>query len=851
MRQYSSLWIFIILLFISACSGGDEVIGTGEKPKDQQQVQGVAQKGPFIIGSNVTVNLLTDSGQATTDTIITSTADDLGNFSFKLDTPRLVHVKVDGFHFNEISGAVSASQITLNATFDTRDTSFVIVNVLTHLINNRVQYLIKQGSLPADAIEQAQTELRTALSSVLLVNALPDFTQLSVYNLDGTNPIANAYLLALSATLYNYAQIQAGGDASLISAKLSETLNTLAADLEVDGVIDSTTILTGLVNATTSLNPDAIETNLINRSIAVLGMALEVPDINLFIDTDQDGIANAQDDDDDGDGIPDVSDSEPYIYNNIPTTETFSIAINTNPVIEYTEVVDNTYPMGYQTKLSAHYDETRVISNVLTPSPAINLLHHEADGTDISLFIYIPTEAAGSYYIGGTTALKYVSSTAAVENFIYVADSGSITILEYGGIGNAVIGSYDVMVSCRRDFLECATGDSLHLTGEFTLIRDDIQHFRSVGSVTQPQDLGVFPTELLQNYLETGRNINMVSPSAPSYYQFAVNNLSQYTIEIPAMVGGVQLSVYDTAGFVTPVCESSTGLRSCTVSATSSYLYLKISLLNPSTPGAWFVGSIQPSALSSYHDDGTVDTPLDISTESSYLGQVGLVGSYYRFSVTPNTQYNVTLDTYFGYSPLIVATDISFTNVVCQYPINIQSNSCNIPIDTTTTELFVKVMPDTSTSGGYYFYLNHSEITLPIYHIQLLHTPVADNNGPCTNADLFEADGNTKVKTMHVDYQDCYTQGFSANVPLESGKTYYLRLSDSLGHYLHLVDYYAVWVGDAPYMGLLTGLTPDSLALEPLNDIKSGATAIELNTLFYDSFKSTDDDVDWFKITIP
>lgn len=855
MRLNTGVWMFTILLLVSACSGGDEIIGTGGKPNDSQEVQGVAQKGPFIIGSNVTVNLLTDTGQASTDTIITSTSDDLGNFNFKLDAPGLVHIKVDGYHFNEITGAVSSSQITLNATFDTRNTSFVIVNVLTHLINNRIQYLVKHGSVPADAIVQAQTELRIALSSVLLVNSLPDFTQLSVYNLDGTNPVANAYLLALSATVYNYAQIQAGGDSSLISAKLSETLNTLAADLESDGIINNTSLISGLASATTSLNPDVIESNLINRSVAVLGTALEVPDINLFIDTDQDGIVNDQDDDDDGDGIPDVSDAEPYTYNNIPATETFTIAIDTNLAVEYTEIADSAYPMGYQTKLAAHFDETRVVSGpALSPSPAINLLHHEPDGTDLSMYIYIPVEAAGTYYVDSTTILKYASTTATQQNFIYVADSGSITITEYGGIGNAVIGSYDISASCRTDFLQCAAGDTVHLTGSFTVIRDDIQHFRSLGSATDPVDLGDFPLMQLQNYLETGRNVNLVSPAAPSYYQFGVNSLNKYTIEIPAMVGGVQLSVYDSPDFATPVCESSTGARTCTVSASADKLYLKISLLNPSTPGAWFRISISPSALASYNDEGSIDSPLDISTEASYLGQVGLVGSYYQFSVKPGSTYNVNLETYFGWSSLIVATDMAFTNIVCQYPINIRTNSCNLTIDatdTTTTELYVKVMPDPTTTGGYYFYVNHTEITQPIYYIQLLQTPVASNNGPCSNPHLYEADGQTEVKEMHIDEINCGSEGMSANVPLEPGKTYYLVLDDAFGHYEHPVDYYAVWIGDAPFTGSLTATTPDPLALEPLNDNKSGATSVELNALWYDSFKSTDDDIDWYTFTVP
>ncbi|KPJ89528.1 MAG: hypothetical protein AMJ53_15670 [Gammaproteobacteria bacterium SG8_11] len=310
--RFAGFCFALSLLFIVGCSGDDEIIGTGGKPGTD--ITGAAQKGPFIIGSNVTVNLLTDTGQATTNTIITTT-DGLGNFRFQLSDPSLVQIVVDGFHFNEISGNNSVGRITLNATHNTSDSDLVIVNVLTHLINNRVRYLIEQGITPSTAISQAQSELITALSGVLLVAELPNFTQLSVYNLDGTNPIGNAYLLALSATLYNYANIEVGGDSGFLSGKLAETLNTLAADLEADGLLDNVAVISGLSNATTSLNPTEIETNLINRSIDVLGEAITVPNINLFIDTDQDGEVNSTDEDDDGDGILDINDSTPYLPN--------------------------------------------------------------------------------------------------------------------------------------------------------------------------------------------------------------------------------------------------------------------------------------------------------------------------------------------------------------------------------------------------------------------------------------------------------------------------------------------------------------------------------------------------------
>ena len=317
LRKY--IHVFLILL-MAGCSGGDdEIIGTGGKPDPTPQtITAAAHKGPFVIGSNVTINLLTDTGQATDDTIITSTRDDLGNFSFNLDKPRLVQIKIDGYHFNEISGNVSNGPITLSAIHDTRDSNFVVVNILTHLVNNRISHLVENGGLPGDAMVQAQEELIRGFRDVLIVDQLPEFGSLGIYNLEGTDAVGNAYLLALSATLYNYASIMVGGDSGMLSGKLSEVINSLASDLASDGDFDAVDIIAGLAAATQSLNPDEIEANLRRRSRDVINEELEVPDINLFIDTDRDGLVNSVDDDDDNDGIADSVDNNPYVYNTIP-----------------------------------------------------------------------------------------------------------------------------------------------------------------------------------------------------------------------------------------------------------------------------------------------------------------------------------------------------------------------------------------------------------------------------------------------------------------------------------------------------------------------------------------------------
>ncbi len=58
------------------------------------------------------------------------------------------------------------------------------------------------------------------------------------------------------------------------------------------------------------IDPDAIRFNLRQLSVQAINTELEVADLNLFIDTDGDGIVNADDPDD---NIADALDPQPYV----------------------------------------------------------------------------------------------------------------------------------------------------------------------------------------------------------------------------------------------------------------------------------------------------------------------------------------------------------------------------------------------------------------------------------------------------------------------------------------------------------------------------------------------------------
>jgi len=316
MKKRSASWALIAIsaLLQAGCGGGDGadgIIGTGFN------ISGAANKGPFVIGSSVTVSVLSDDGEPTANTIVTKTSNDLGQFSFKLENPGPVQINVQGYHFNEITGRLSNSTLTLRAIYDASEQNQqnAQVNILTHIANDRIAKHMRNGKPAAEAIPLAQTELVKALEPVLKTAPLPAFTDLSIYNIDDTHELGNAYLLALSSIAYQYATSRSKLEGDSVDAELTLLLNKLASDFGDDGQFADTDLIQRLSSASRLLRPDQIIQNLVYRSYAVLGIALEAADLNRFIDTDGDGQVNIIDIDDDNDGILDIEDIEPYGVN--------------------------------------------------------------------------------------------------------------------------------------------------------------------------------------------------------------------------------------------------------------------------------------------------------------------------------------------------------------------------------------------------------------------------------------------------------------------------------------------------------------------------------------------------------
>lgn len=288
-------------------------------------IKGSVEKGPFVIGSTVTISILDESGQNTDSTIVTKTTDNLGNFEFKVPEDSIIQINAMGYYRNEITGALSQGQLSLRSIYKATsdDTQNANINLLTHLTSNRVLELIKAGETDFDkAILQAEEEFSVNFNTVIAGTNNESFSNLSIYA--DTDSDDNAYLLTLSSMFYQHAIDLAASNESSAEAELTSILNELESDFGIDGKVNDTDMLTAIQHTQKRIDPAKVTQHLINW----LGDNKQfiVPDINEYLDTDLDGIANNKDDDDDNDGIADEVDTSPYVSDFVIDNQIITLA---------------------------------------------------------------------------------------------------------------------------------------------------------------------------------------------------------------------------------------------------------------------------------------------------------------------------------------------------------------------------------------------------------------------------------------------------------------------------------------------------------------------------------------------
>ncbi len=229
---------------------------------------GYAQKGPFINGSSVTVYDLQSDLSPTGKSYNAQITDNKGTFqmsNISLSSNN-VSLRADGFYFNEISGQQSAAQITLYALSDITGRNEINVNILTQLEKSRVEYLMNNGKSFTDSKIQSQKEIL----------AIFNIEDISINNSEELNISEsgddNGILLAISSILQGYRS----------ESELTELLADISNDIKEDGVLNSGTLGSELINHAIILDTASIKSNLTKR-YQDLGAPVSIPDFGKYI----------------------------------------------------------------------------------------------------------------------------------------------------------------------------------------------------------------------------------------------------------------------------------------------------------------------------------------------------------------------------------------------------------------------------------------------------------------------------------------------------------------------------------------------------------------------------------------
>lgn len=272
--------IFIAAIVTACTLASCSSEGDGPKGPRSQQILGHIEKGPFVQGSEVTLTDLNKDLSQSGKSYTTNTTSDLGSFDFgqTLDlSSGLVELKTSGYFYNECTGSLSNSQITLKAIANTDGAANLNVNLLTHLEYARVKYLVKSGKSFKQAKEQAESEI---LKSFAITDKIASPEKVSLTDCDKN---ANILLAISSIMLYDKSE-----------AEFSEFIAKFSNDLEKDGTIDNSQLKETIKKGQENCHPSQIKKKM-EEYYQSKGSNVAIGNFSQFIDFNGDGVIDDKD----------------------------------------------------------------------------------------------------------------------------------------------------------------------------------------------------------------------------------------------------------------------------------------------------------------------------------------------------------------------------------------------------------------------------------------------------------------------------------------------------------------------------------------------------------------------------
>ncbi len=261
------IFIGLLIGLILSCSKDNDT--TVKK----YSISGVAQKGPFIKGSQIEIYELTESLSQTGKSFKSELNNDLGEFEIsdlELESTK-IEIIADGYYYNEVLGNLSQSTLTLKSLSDIFNKENINVNIMTHIIIDRLKTLIETGENYETAKMKSQKELLKLFQ--INIENIDDFENMDISSQDNKNGI----LIALSSIFQGKNSI----------AELSKFLADFKEDFGDNGIIDNANIQLELINNAKLIDTISVRKN-IESYYKSLGLSISVPifekHITKFID---------------------------------------------------------------------------------------------------------------------------------------------------------------------------------------------------------------------------------------------------------------------------------------------------------------------------------------------------------------------------------------------------------------------------------------------------------------------------------------------------------------------------------------------------------------------------------------
>lgn len=254
------LFLLISLFTIYSCKKDYSKIQT------KVEMDGVVQKGPFLSGSSITIQELDNLFVPTTTVHSTQTTDNLGSFKINSTvSSQYIEIIARGSYFNEVSGSLTSSGITLKLLLKATDISSN-VNILTTLEEERIKNLVKiKGNTFEDAVKQAENE-------ILKIFGISETDIISFHSMDISKPgNSHGILLAISSILQGEQTVE----------QLADFIVKFQNDFKEDGKIDDTSLLNLIIQNSIKLQLKKTRQNLENR-YKLLGVNLTSPSFEKY-----------------------------------------------------------------------------------------------------------------------------------------------------------------------------------------------------------------------------------------------------------------------------------------------------------------------------------------------------------------------------------------------------------------------------------------------------------------------------------------------------------------------------------------------------------------------------------------